>query len=71
MQWVFGLYDLNKDGLITENEMLKVVTSIYEMLGHHTDPPVEENAAREHVEKIFSVSVHSPLPDTNSPTLPT
>ncbi|ODN06525.1 Kv channel-interacting protein 4 [Orchesella cincta] len=53
MQWIFGLYDLNKDGLITKNEMLDVVTSIYEMLGHHTEPQVEENSAREHVEKIF------------------
>jgi len=56
LQWIFGLYDLNKDGLITKTEMLDVVTSIYEMLGHHTEPQVEENSAREHVEKIFHVS---------------
>ncbi|XP_071448324.1 Kv channel-interacting protein 4-like isoform X3 [Hetaerina americana] len=53
LQWVFGLYDQNGDGLITQNEMLDVVSSIYEMLGRSTDPVVEEGSAREHVEKIF------------------
>jgi Ca2+-binding EF-hand superfamily protein len=56
LQWIFGLYDLNGDGLITKNEMLDVVTSIYEMLGRSTEPIVEENSAKEHVEKIFHVS---------------
>lgn len=56
MQWIFGLYDLNGDGLITKNEMLDVVSSIYEMLGHHTEPQVEENSASDHVDKIFHVS---------------
>ncbi|XP_021915447.1 Kv channel-interacting protein 1-like [Zootermopsis nevadensis] len=53
LQWIFGLYDLNGDGLITKSEMLDVVTSIYEMLGRSTEPVVEENSAKEHVEKIF------------------
>jgi len=53
LQWIFGLYDLNGDGLITKNEMLDVVTSIYEMLGRNTTPQVEENSAKEHVERIF------------------
>ena len=57
LQWIFGLYDLNGDGLITKNEMLDVVTSIYEMLGRNTEPQVEENSAKEHVERIFHVSV--------------
>jgi Ca2+-binding EF-hand superfamily protein len=56
LQWIFGLYDLNGDGLITKNEMLDVVTSIYEMLGRSTEPVVEEHSAQEHVEKIFHVS---------------
>ncbi|KAJ4451299.1 hypothetical protein ANN_02760 [Periplaneta americana] len=55
LQWIFGLYDLNGDGLITKNEMLDVVTSIYEMLGRSTEPVVEEHSAKEHVEKIFHV----------------
>lgn len=57
LQWIFGLYDLNGDGLITKKEMLEVVTSIYEMLGRSTEPQVEEHSAKEHVEKIFHVNI--------------
>ncbi|XP_050313866.1 Kv channel-interacting protein 1-like isoform X2 [Anthonomus grandis grandis] len=53
LQWVFGLYDLNGDGSISKSEMVDVVTSIYEMLGRATEPAVEDNSAKEHVEKIF------------------
>lgn len=56
LQWVFGLYDLNGDGLITKTEMVDVVTSIYEMLGRATHPLVDDTSAKEHVEKIFHVS---------------
>ncbi|XP_015187574.1 Kv channel-interacting protein 1-like isoform X1 [Polistes fuscatus] len=55
LQWVFGLYDLDGDGLIRKEEMLDVVGSIYEMLGRYTQPQIVEPhlAAREHVDRIF------------------
>ncbi|XP_054708376.1 Kv channel-interacting protein 4-like [Uloborus diversus] len=53
LKWVFGLYDINGDGYITKQEMLNIVSAIYDMLGHYTDPAVTEHSAREHVEKIF------------------
>ncbi|KAJ8945601.1 hypothetical protein NQ314_009126, partial [Rhamnusium bicolor] len=55
LQWVFNLYDLNGDGLITKAEMVDVVTSIYEMLGRATQPAVEDSSAKDHVEKIFTM----------------
>lgn len=55
LQWIFGLYDVNNDGLITKTEMVDVVTAIYEMMGRSTEPQVEETSAKEHVEKIFHV----------------
>lgn len=57
LQWVFNLYDLNGDGLITKNEMVDVVQSIYEMLGRATQPAVDDTSAKDHVEKIFNVSI--------------
>ena len=56
LQWIFGLYDINKDGHITKKEMVDVVNSIYEMLGRNTEPQVDEHSAVEHVNKIFHVS---------------
>lgn len=53
LQWVFGLYDLDGDGLISKTEMVDVVRSIYEMLGRATRPQVEDTSAKDHVEKIF------------------
>ncbi|XP_071522530.1 Kv channel-interacting protein 4-like isoform X2 [Panulirus ornatus] len=53
LQWIFGLYDVNNDGLITKSEMVDVVTAIYEMLGRSTEPQVDDSSAKDHVEKIF------------------
>ncbi|XP_045587645.1 Kv channel-interacting protein 4 [Procambarus clarkii] len=53
LQWIFGLYDVNNDGLISKSEMVDVVTAIYQMMGRATEPLVEDTCAKDHVEKIF------------------
>ncbi|XP_043234079.1 Kv channel-interacting protein 1-like [Amphibalanus amphitrite] len=53
VRWVFDLYDLDGDGLITKHEMQLVVTAIYDMLGRHVHPHLDEHAARNHVDTIF------------------
>ncbi|NWR82181.1 CSEN protein, partial [Centropus unirufus] len=53
LTWAFNLYDVNKDGCITKEEMLEIVRSIYDMLGRSTSPPPRDSAPTEHVEIFF------------------
>lgn len=55
LRWVFSLYDINGDGYITKDEMSRIVTSIYDMMGKSMDPPLEEFTTRDHVERVFQV----------------
>ncbi|XP_061299375.1 uncharacterized protein LOC133263563 isoform X1 [Pezoporus flaviventris] len=53
LQWAFNLYDINKDGCITKEEMLEIMTSIYDMMGRCTQPTLRDCAPAEHVELFF------------------
>ncbi|CAM1154380.1 KCNIP4 (predicted) [Pycnogonum litorale] len=53
LRWVFDLYDINNDGCVTKQEMLEIVTAIYDMMGAATVPVVDDQCAQNHVEKIF------------------
>uniref|UniRef100_A0A8V5HHP6 Uncharacterized protein n=1 Tax=Melopsittacus undulatus TaxID=13146 RepID=A0A8V5HHP6_MELUD len=53
LQWAFNLYDINKDGCISKEEMLEILTSIYDMMGHSTRPMLQGCAPVEHVELFF------------------
>jgi len=56
--WAFSLYDVNGDGLITRDEMMDVVTAIYDMMGRCAEPLIDEHTTREHVDKIFQVLIY-------------
>ncbi|XP_064419043.1 Kv channel-interacting protein 2 isoform X2 [Latimeria chalumnae] len=53
LNWAFNLYDLNKDGCITKEEMMDIMKSIYDMMGKYTYPAMKEESAQEHVETFF------------------
>uniref|UniRef100_A0A3P8ZYH0 EF-hand domain-containing protein n=1 Tax=Esox lucius TaxID=8010 RepID=A0A3P8ZYH0_ESOLU len=53
LNWAFNLYDQNKDGCITKEEMMDIMKSIYDMMGKYTYPCMHEEAPREHVESFF------------------
>ena len=55
LRWIFNLYDLNRDGKVTKDELLLVVTSIYELMGKCTNPTIDENSPKQHVEVVFKV----------------
>ncbi|XP_064630263.1 Kv channel-interacting protein 1-like isoform X3 [Lineus longissimus] len=53
LQWAFDLYDINGDGIITKDEMLDIVSAIYDMMGRFAEPCVDETTARDHVDRVF------------------
>lgn len=53
LRWIFNLYDINRDGKVTKDELLLVVTSVYELMGSFTDPIIDSNTPRQHVEIVF------------------
>lgn len=53
LNWAFNLYDLNKDGCITKEEMMAIMKSIYDMMGKCTFPCMQDDTHREHVESFF------------------
>ncbi|CAM4493378.1 unnamed protein product [Leuciscus chuanchicus] len=68
LNWAFNLYDINKDGLITKEEMLDILKSIYDLMGKSIHPRLKEEAVRQHVSIFFQVdlfasqeSFHCPL----------
>jgi len=50
----FQLYDIDKDGFITYDEMLQIVASIYKMTGQMVKLPADEDTPEKRVDKIFT-----------------
>ena len=55
LRWIFCLYDLNGDGYISKAEMTSVAGAIYDMLGRHASPPIDDQTAGQHIDQIFHV----------------
>ncbi|KAM6975936.1 calsenilin-like isoform 1-T1 [Tautogolabrus adspersus] len=53
LRWAFNLYDINKDGYVTKEEMMAIMTSIYDMMGRYTLPSVRDDSPSEHVDRFF------------------
>lgn len=51
--WAFNLYDINKDGYVTKEEMLAIIQSIYDMMGRYTYPALHPDSPLQHVERFF------------------
>lgn len=58
LRWAFSLYDLDGDGVLSKDELYRIIWSIYDLLGR-SDPYVDESAARIQAETVFKVNVAS------------
>ena len=52
LKWTFKLYDVDGNGTISQQEMTKVVQSVYDIIGSNMLPSNE--TAKERAEKVFS-----------------
>ena len=55
LRWAFTLYDQDRDGFISREEMEDVVGSVFDLMGHTGDPVKEEALISERVDLIFQV----------------
>ena len=56
LEWIFRLYDTNNKGMIYLSDVLKIVKSIYDMIGNHTVPPITDDIWKQHAESLFQVN---------------
>jgi len=53
VRWMFTLYDQDRDGYISREEMEDVVGSVFDLMGRTSDPILEEEVINERVDHLF------------------
>lgn len=53
LKWTFNLYDVNGDGVITKDDLSRIIISVYDLLGKSVDPVVDEATYRQHIDRVF------------------
>ena len=51
------MYDINRDGVLSQEEILEVTTAIYDLMGAATAyPPFDNSTCEDHAKRIWEVS---------------
>ena len=50
LDWTFRLYDLKRDGVISSDELLDVISSVYDLLG---DSQILPSTVQQHADAVF------------------
>ncbi|XKL64540.1 hypothetical protein PGB90_004626 [Kerria lacca] len=53
LRWTFSLYDINKDGTISREEMTMIVTAVYELMGKFAEQMIQDNTVSSKVDSLF------------------
>lgn len=56
LRWIFSLYDLDGDGVLTKDELYRMISAIYDLLGRSGDIHADDAATRQHAERVYEVS---------------
>ena len=59
LRWTFTLYDLNKDGYITKQEVTNVVLAVHELMGIHGSPQVQLHLTLFQFYQTYSIYNHN------------
>ncbi|KAF7489912.1 Kv channel-interacting protein 4 [Sarcoptes scabiei] len=54
IDWMFTLYDINRDGKITYDEVFRISVAIYALLGFHVIPSHNLRTYEEHARQVFA-----------------
>lgn len=69
LDWTFRLYDLKHDGVISSDELLDVITSVYDLLGDSAEPQVLPDTVQQHADTVFQVQSHQSQGHNSQTTL--
>lgn len=56
LRWIFRLYDINGDGIVSRKELSLIITSLYLMLGKRKNA-IDDKFIKDKTERFFEVTV--------------
>lgn len=55
LKWIFDLYDVDGDGKLTYEDIMKITESIYNIMGDQAWPPFDSFVIKNHAFDVFKV----------------